>query len=197
MNLGRLFGLLSGGKSKAGNSPEINVVSTPRRTPTVITGLPATGLPHPEEKPDYSQTVQNTSFADMQERWFETYSVPLQYRSFWRDKIVAKVTSNIAYPAGTWEENGVRHLSVKPEWLNPGVIAHEQAHTSYALLTGEQKKEFSRAYSLLKNTDPLIKLLYAKNPYGLTNDIEGHAEVYRYIGEKMPEQLKRYYPMLF
>jgi len=40
-------------------------------------------------------------------------------------------------------------------------------------------------------------LLYAKNPYGLTNDIEGHAEVYRYIGEKMPEQLKRYYPMLF
>ena len=41
------------------------------------------------------------------------------------------------------------------------------------------------------------KLLFSRNTYGLTNDIEGHAEVYRYIGQQMPEQLKQYYPRLF
>jgi hypothetical protein len=193
----RLLGLLSSDKSKSGNSPDINVVSAPRRTATVISDMPAAGLPHPEEKPDYSQTVENTPFDAIQDKWFEVYNVPIQYRPYWRDKIVAKITNNIAYPAGTWEQNGVRHLSVKPEWLNPGVIAHEQAHNSYALLTAEQKKEFSRLYNRLKNSDPLINLLYSINPYGLTSDIEGHAEVYRYIGERMPQELKIYYPMLF
>lgn len=197
MNWAKLIGFLSSDKSNTGNSPNINVIRAPQRTATVFSDAPITGLPHPEEKPDYSQTIENTSFADMQDKWFEVYNVPLQYRQYWRDKIIANVTNSIAYPAGTWEQNGLRHLSVKPEWLNPGVIAHEQAHNSYALLTAEQKKEFSRVYNLLKNTDPLIKLLYSKNPYGLTNDIEGHAEVYRYIGEKMPRELKIYYPMLF
>jgi hypothetical protein len=29
-----------------------------------------------------------------------------------------------------------------------------------------------------------------------TNIIEAHAEVFRYLGGKMPEQLKNYYPQL-
>jgi hypothetical protein len=88
-------------------------------------------------------------------------------------------------------------MVIKPKWLNPGVIAHEQAHNSYALLTPAQKASFSTVYTPLKNTDPLIKLLYSKNAYGLTNDIEGHAEVYRYLGRQMPQQLVPYYPQLF
>jgi hypothetical protein len=49
----------------------------------------------------------------------------------------------------------------------------------------------------LKSTDPLIKQLYSINTYGLGSDVEGHAEVYRYIGQQMPAQLKPFYPMLF
>jgi hypothetical protein len=64
-------------------------------------------------------------------------------------------------------------------------------------LTGEQKREFSAVYAPLKRKDPLIVYLYSINSYGLTSDIEGHAEVYRYICEKMPEALKIYYPKLF
>jgi hypothetical protein len=158
---------------------------------------PPTGLPHPEEKPDYSRNLENTSFISVMDKWFEIYSVPEQYRGFWQDRIAATVTVEISYPAGTWDQDGIRHLAVRPEWLNPGVIAHEQAHNSYALLTGSQKTEFSSIYSHLKETDSLIKLLYSINTYGLSNEIEGHAEVYRYLGEKMPEQLKKYYPKLF
>ena len=158
---------------------------------------PATVLPHPEEKPDYSKNLNNTSFTEMLNKWFETYGVPEQSREFWRNQIAVTITVDIPYPAGTWDENGIRHLAVRPEWLNPGVIAHEQAHNSYALLTDSQKTEFSSIYNVLKDTDSLIKLLYSINTYGLSNDIEGHAEVYRYLGEKMPEPLKKYYPKLF
>ena len=100
-------------------------------------------------------------------------------------------------PAGTWEAGGKRHLAVKPPWLNPGVVAHEQAHNSHALLDANQKNDFAALYVPLKSTDPLITLLYSKNRYGLSSDIEGHAEVYRYIGQQMPVQMKPYYPLLF
>jgi hypothetical protein len=65
------------------------------------------------------------------------------------------------------------------------------------LLTPAMKANFSAVYTTLKNTDPLIRLLYSQNTYGLTNDVEGHAELYRYLGEKMPEQLKQFYPKMF
>jgi hypothetical protein len=158
----RLLGFLTSDKAKQVNSPEINIVSAPGALQPLFRVSPLPVYPHPEEKADYSQTLENTSFDAMQNKWFEAYSVPLQYRSYWRDKIVAKVTKNIAYPAGTGTKR-CTPFSVKPEWLNPGVIAHEQAHNSYALLTAEQKKEFSRLYNQLKNTDPLIKLLYQKS----------------------------------
>ena len=63
--------------------------------------------------------------------------------------------------------------------------------------TTARKPPSPALYAPLKNSDPLIRLLYSKNAYGLTNDIEGHAEVYRYIGQWMPAQMKPYYPMLF
>jgi hypothetical protein len=97
----------------------------------------------------------------------------------------------------TWEAEGKRHLAIKTQWLNPGVIAHEQAHNSYAYLSAEQKTAFSALYRTLINTDPLIQLLYSINKYGLNSDVEGHAEVYRYIGQHVPAQLKPFYPALF
>jgi hypothetical protein len=134
--------------------------------------------------------------------------VPEQNWEYWKTAIDIRVYDNYPpslisigikqdTPAATWEAGGKRHLAIKPQWLNPGVIAHEQAHNSFALLTPSQKVNFPSVYAPLKETDYLIKLLYSKNTYGLSNDIQGHAEVYRYIGQQMPEQLKPFYPKLF
>jgi len=184
-------------KKTATTSKETVAAANPGITTTTLSASPPSSLPHPEEQPDYSRNLENTSFTDVLNKWFEVYNVPEQYREFWQDKIAVTVTVDISYPAGTWDEDGKRHLAVRPEWLNPGVIAHEQAHNSYALLTDGQKTEFSVVYNPLKDTDTLIKLLYSQNQYGLSGDVEGHAEVYRYLAEQMPEQLKQYYPKLF
>lgn len=149
-------------------------------------------LPYPEEKVNYTQTIDNIDVDTIINTWIINYFVPIEYREWWRNTIIITVTNEINYPAQTWGG----HLDIRPEYLNCGVIAHEQAHISYSLLTNEEKLEFSIIYNKEKSS-PLIKLLYSKNKYGLTNDIEGHAEVYRYLGGKMPETLKKYYPKLF
>jgi len=165
-------------------------------------------LPHPEEPMNPSATLANANIDTVMTRWLRDWGVPAQYWGYWKNAIDLKVYDVYPptltamglkqdTPAGTWEAGGKRYLAVKPPWLNPGVIAHEQAHNSYALLTPAQKTAFSALHNSLKNTDPLIKLLYSKNTYGLSTEIEGHAEVYRYIGQHMPEQLKQYYPKLF
>jgi hypothetical protein len=167
-----------------------------------------TTLPHPEEAMNPSATLANTDVMAIITKWLSDWGVPAQYWDYWKTTIDMQVYEiyppslismgiNQDTPSATWEAGGKRHLAIKPKWLNPGVIAHEQAHNSYALLTLSLKAAFSAVYTPLKNTDPLIKLLYSKNTYGLTNDIEGHAEVYRYISKQMPAQLIIYYPRLF
>ena len=154
-------------------------------------------VPHPEETPDYSRTIQNTDLDAVLDEWEIKYNVPVGDREYWKTKIEIKLDATLPYPAATYDLNGIRHLTIKPEWVNPGVIAHEQAHNSYALLTSEQKADFSTTYTPIKTSDPLVVVLFSKNSYGLTNDIEGHAEIYRYLGADMPEVLKKYYPKLF
>jgi hypothetical protein len=176
------------------------VLNTPRvQTPS---------LPHPEEPMNPSATLANTDVNAIITKWLSDWGVPAQHWDYWRKAIDLQIYEtyppsliamgiNQDTPALTWDADGKRHLAIKPKWLNPGVIAHEQAHNSYALLPPNEKSAFNMFYSSYKNTDPLITLLYSKNTYGLTNDIEGHAEVYRYIGQQMPDLLKRYYPSLF
>lgn len=154
-------------------------------------------IPHPEEPPDYSRTIENTDLDAVLDEWELNYDVPVGEREYWKTKIEIKLDATIPYPAGTYELNGIRHLTIRPEWVNPGVIAHEQAHNSYALLTSEQKTEFATTYAPIKTSDPLVVFLFHENSYGLTNDIEGHAEIYRYLGAEMPGVLKKYYPKLF
>ena len=169
---------------------------------------PITALPHPEEPMNPSATLANTDVTAIITKWLLDWEVPAPYWDYWKAAIDMQVYEiypasiiamglNQDIPSATWEAGGKRHMVIKPKWLNPGVIAHEQAHNSYALLTPSEKAAFSTVYTPLKNTDPLIKLLYSKNTYGLTNDIEGHAEVYRYIGKQMPAQLIMYFPQLF
>ena len=132
-------------------------------------------------------------------KWLHDYRVPEIYYDYWHKAIEIEVDKTLQPPSATWHNprTGKRHIAVRPEYLNPGVLAHEQAHNSYALLTPDEKREFSAVYGPLKRKDPLIVFLYTINSYGLTSDVEGHAEVYRYIDEKMPEVLKKYYPKLF
>jgi hypothetical protein len=165
-------------------------------------------IPHPEERRNPSATLANTNTTAIITKWLQDWGVPAPHWDYWRtaidvqvydiypDSLISKGLKHDT-PAATWDEGGKRHLAIKAQWLNPGVIAHEQAHNSYALLSNRQKAVFSSLYNSLKNTDPLIRHLYSINAYGLTNDIEGHAEVYRYIGQHMPVQLKYYYPKLF
>jgi len=155
------------------------------------------GIPYPEEAPDHSKTIENTDLDAALDQWAEKYNVPVEHRDFWKTKIEIKLDAELAYPAATYASGGIRHLVIRPEYVNPGVIAHEQAHNSYALMTEEQKADFSKAYNPIKTTDPLIVLLYSQNKYGLTNNIEGHAELYRYLYDQMPDVLKQFYPKLF
>jgi hypothetical protein len=165
-------------------------------------------IPHPEELRNSAATLTNTDVSKVITKWLSDWGVPEPYWDYWKTAIDIQVYErypqslismgiNPDTPAATWEAGGKRHLTIKPQWLNPGVIAHEQAHNSYSLLTPSQKANFPGVYTPLKETDYLIKLLYSKNSYGLSNDIEGHAEVYRYIGQRMPGELKLFYPKLF
>ncbi len=171
---------------------------------------PPLTIPYPEEPEDPSKTIANTSIADVMNRWMVNYNVPGTFRDYWRTAIDIKVFDNwppdifVRFPglnplAGdfTFSEGGTRHLYSRAAWLNPGTLAHEQAHNSYALLTDEQKAGFALLHNQYKLSDPLVKLLYSTNAYGLQNDTEGHAEIYRYLGpDKMPERLRQYYPKL-
>jgi len=152
--------------------------------------------PYPEEKFNPLATIENVEVNLSIMGWMLDYGVPPEYQNFWYDHLVIQLDPDYEYPAGVWEENGKRHMRIQPGYLNSGVIAHEQAHNSYALLTEEEKISFSSAYHTLENNKLLTKL-WKYNPYGLTNDIEAHAEIYRYLGGFMPEILKQFYTKLF
>lgn len=152
-------------------------------------------LPHPEEKPDYSQTADNIDLDAVFAGWYQSYNVPAEYRDYWQHQIVIEIDDTLNYPACAWGLHDKRYLSVRPEWCNPGVIAHEQAHNSYDLLTDDQKDKFKDGYTSLIKSD--LKLLFSTHPYGLTSTAEAHAEIYRYLGQSMPKVLKKYYPKLF
>jgi hypothetical protein len=137
----------------------------------------------------------------MFQQWYVNYNVPAENQDHFRNKVVVELNDTISNPAGTYEVDGVRHLIIRPEWCNAGVLAHEQAHNSYALLTEAQKTTFETAYDTAQS-DPYIVLLHKVNTYMNSLDaqgrhVEGHAELYRYIGlDKLPEALKQYYPKL-
>lgn len=155
-------------------------------------------LPHPENESNSNEV--NTQL--MIEEWLRDWNVPFQYHSFWWS-IIIKVVENYPYPASITDLDGNPAtfddtiFTVHPCWDTEGVCAHEMAHISWMMLSQVQKVEFESLHNKLMLTDPYIKLLYSINTYGLTNSNEAHSEVYRYIGEKMDEQLKQYYPRLF
>jgi len=170
-----------------------------KRQPPVLT--------HPEEPPDPAQTLLAISIPAIFGAWMERYAVPVQYREDWEASIIIQVYDawpqsmvdgglNPATPGATWSDGTVRHLACLAPWFNPGVIAHEQAHNSYSFLHQSLKDTWPAALqSVMKNR--LVQLVYSLHPYAASSPVEGHAELYRYLGDKVPEKLKLYYPKLY
>jgi len=157
--------------------------------------LPLT-IPHPEEAQNSQPVIDNISFYLVLERWFVEWGVPVEYQDFWRAWPIA-IVPNLTYygnyyPALTW----VDRTEIDPTWANPGVLAHEMAHVSYSFLTITDIGQFDITYQEVKS-DALVELLESQNQYMKTNTLELHAEVYRYLGQKMPDRLKPFYPKLF
>jgi hypothetical protein len=148
-------------------------------------------LPHPKETENKNHTADNISVSAFVEMWLIKWDVPPQYWPFWQTQQV-KLDDSIGYPA--WNCGGL--LSVRPSWCSAGVLAHEFAHTVWAELTEDLRTQFELQSTPLIKSDPLVRLLFSQNSYGLTSMIERHAEIYRYLGQQMPECLKRYYPKL-
>lgn len=162
-------------------------------TPEIPAPSPAT-LPHEPEPRVESRTIAGVNINDVRESWFAGWNVPEEFRPYWRQfNIIVSLQYGPDVPAATSAETDT--MWIRPEWANPGVIAHELAHESYSLLSDGEKAAFSAELENLKNDSRLV-LLYSRIPYAKANVIEAHAEIYRYLGQQMPETLKKYYPKM-
>ena len=156
--------------------------------PVPIKPVPKLTIPHPEEAQDNSGEL--VDLEHVRDVWMIVWHVKASSPM----KTVELVFDpNSPYPAYTIG----RKIVFQPSWANPGVLMHEICHISWSLLTDKQQTQFGILHDQLKGTDPYMKLLYSINTYGLTNHIEGHAEIGRYLGQFMPEILKPFYPCLY
>ena len=148
-------------------------------------------LPHPKELNDYTHTMDNTFIHDIIVKWFMDWGVA--DTNYWIDEVEIKLDVSTPYPAWSSAEHKV--IGIRPEHCTPGVIAHEAAHVSYGLLNITEKMQFSSLYCSLKGTG-IVKEILKQHPYAKSNDIEAHAEIYRYGGMSMPDEMKGFYPNL-
>jgi hypothetical protein len=162
-------------------------------------------LLHPEEKPDYSITMDNYNLDKVIDKWLNDWHVPMDYWNFWSlsgVEIIVTLDTVIYFdgkeykhaPAQSETSNDERVLKVRPEYLNAGVIAHEQAHNSYSLLNVTDQANFNIDLQPFLKTG-IVQYLFTQNAYGLTSPVESHAEIYRYID--VPQSLRKYYPKLY
>jgi hypothetical protein len=147
-------------------------------------------LPYPEEPPDFTLNISGPQLLQL---FFNKYFIPEEHWNFWRSVTVV-VDKTLSFPAGMVSET--KTLYLKPEYANAGILAHEFSHLSYALLNQDQKNNFVPDYARALQTDGFLKLLSSQNQYMKTSVVEAHAEIFRYIGNKMPDYLNKYYPKL-
>ena len=149
-----------------------------------------TALPYPEEAADPSL---NESSESLLRKFFTNYLVPAEHWDFWRSVNIV-IDRTFANPAGMISQT--KTLILRPEYANPGILAHEFSHLSYYLLSEEEKAHFAQDYINIIQKDQLLRFLYFQKPYIKSSLVETHAEIFRYLGLKMPEGLKKYYPKL-
>ena len=152
---------------------------------------PIDHIPYPEEARDLSQTMTNMDVEAMRDAWITKYKVPVANQAYWHTAQLI-LDNTIPYPAGTVSQT--MQVWIRPEWCNPGVIAHEFAHIEY--WWAPNKNDFAPAFHSILATDPVLIMLHNYKPALDTNDIEAYAEIYRYLNEYMPASLKQFYPTL-
>ena len=142
-------------------------------------------LPYPEEAKGNGQGVNVEA---VREEWITNYFVANPER--WRTTKI-DLKGDIAACAQAY--SGDNRIEVQSAWLNPGVLAHEMAHISYFGLSDEAKGTFDRKWKDYSKTGYMSRL-WAR----IKNDssIEAHAEIYRFLGCWMPQDLYVYYPDL-
>lgn len=150
---------------------------------------PTLAIPHPEE-PVIDPAKADITTARL--KWLTGYNVPTQHWQYWMD---VGITLNSSVPAEyTYNTTDAQCIEINPPYCNAGVIAHSVAHIVYSRL--EDKAGFM--VDLVKaKTEPLVMYLFQHHTYGLSSEVEAHAEIYRYLGASMPEYLRQYYPNLF
>jgi hypothetical protein len=168
-------------------------------TPPVTPPAPPIGpaplaIPYPEEPGNPTQTMDNTDGAATVAAWQMTRAFPPAQLPFWQ-QITVELSLTCPGVAATYDDE--KKIRVHPDYCNPGVIAHEMAHISYFRLSGDMQDSFVAAFDQALTTNPLLKYVYDAKGYLHVSGIEAHADVYRYLGEKMPGSLKGYYPRLF
>ena len=149
-----------------------------------------TSLPYPEEAPDPNLNYTGEQLLHI---FFTKYLFLQVHWDFWKTVTVV-VDKTLSYPAGMSSET--KTLYLKPEYANPGILAHEFSHLSWAQLNQAQKAYFPQDYVTVMQTDALLRFLYFQKPYMNASPVEAHAEIFRYLGNQMPESLKKYYPKL-
>ena len=145
-------------------------------------------LPHPREAERTGATMDSVDLSEVVYQWLTKWEVPTESFDFWKG-IKYTLSESLPYPA--WKVG--QDIFVRPEAALPGVLAHESAHISQGLLKEKDFAEFTS--KALNSTDPLVKQIMSKSNWG-SPDIERHAEIYRFLGQKMPEEFKQYYPNL-
>lgn len=180
-------------------------VFRPQPKPQPIPQTPS--FSHPEEPVNPSQTVANTDIPAVITKWLTDWKVPVEYWDFWRSQIqihiydewtqdvITKFGIQPGWLAFATIEDGKPALYCKASYFNAGVVAHEMAHNTYYHLLDTDQVAFKGDYEELLHTDS--QLQYFATQRVPPNNIELHAEVYRFLGETTPAQLKHYYPKLF
>jgi hypothetical protein len=165
-------------------------------------------LPHPVEMPNYSAIACEINIQDTLTKVFKLWHIPEDKQSWWRNEVhyVAKDNLTLTYGGVTRYVPACCYYWEKPPRIEidatyaecPGTVVHEVLHIDwFVYMTKEERTLFEVILDDLLDKDPELLNLDKQNDYMNTSIVEAYPEVGRYLGDKMPEQLKPFYKHLF
>lgn len=162
--------------------------------------------PYPEEAKDPSKTKDMVNVEALLVQWFDERSVPSNAWDYWDSVRLGVYDKWEDFPRQPCQFNGmdipafceywIPEVSMLASWANVGVLSHELAHVVwFNLLTDKQRADFETDFNKVYATNKMLHIIFGDVlPRGIT---EAYPDVYRYMGEKMPRSLLKYYPKLF